>query len=144
MLSYGEARYVIGEIGRIGFYQQCVARWQFEVQEYEQQIEMLSMPSSPNGHVSIGEAKGNDVSDFSKKLVEMVAERDDLKAKLYDWIKDLRTANEYLRILMESEDAEYVKAFFETKDKWSLKEVYHISNPYDKMNRIVSQNIKKL
>ena len=143
MLSYSEARYVITEISRIPFYRQCIAKYQTQIDDLEKEKINLSMPTSPNGHESIGEAKGNAVGDYTRQLIEIIAKQDEVKREQFHFIGMLKKAEAYLDELMHSPNADYVRDYLITKDKRSLQKKYDISNAYDRMVRIIRSEVNK-
>ena len=143
MLSYSEARYVITEISRIDFYRQCIAKYQTQIDDLEKEKLDLTVPTSPNGHESIGEAKGNAVSDYTRQLIDIIARQDEIKKEQFHFIGMLKKAEAYLDELMRSPNADYVEDYLKTRDKRSLQEKYDISNAYDRMVRIIRSEVNK-
>ena len=144
MISYSQARYIVTEISRIPFYQQMIAEYQAELTELKQKKESLSEPKSPNGKTSIGEGRGNEVTDFSNRLLDLIVRQDELEQEQYNFVKAEKRAEAYLEILLKSHDAEYAEAYFHTRDKRELHERFAISNAYDRMIRVVRNNIRRL
>lgn len=143
MLSYADARYIITEISRLEYYRGAVAVYQSEIDELEQQKIDLSAPSSPNGKENIGEAKGNLPSDYTHHLIDIIERQDKIKKEQLMYIWWMRKAETYYEQLIQSEESDYVKAYFSTKDKRALAMKYSVGNPYDRMIRIVRGVMKR-
>lgn len=137
-----EARYIVTEMVRIPFYRTSVNNYQKLIDELQRQIDILSEPSSPNGRESIGEAKGNSVHDYSEKLTEYVTEQAAIEWEMKYYVWSLRKAEGYRDKLLKGENADYVQDYLKAKDKRELQEKYHVGNPYDRMLRIVKQEMK--
>ena len=144
MLTYQEARYVVTEIARRPFYKEQLQRISSKMALLEERKLQLSMPNCPQGHEYIGAARGNEVTDFSKALTEIVTRQQSHKAE-QDFFEDLLIrATKYYDMLLEGEESQYVRDYFETVDKRELQLKYNISNAYDRMIRIVRSTIKRV
>lgn len=143
MLSYQDARYIVTEISRLSYYRETVATYQAELDSLEQKKLDLSAPSSPNGREHIGEAKGNLPSDYTKTLINIIEVEDKIKKEQFMYIWWMRKAETYYARLLESDEAEFVKAYFSTKDKRALATKYAVGNPYDRMIRIVRAELQR-
>lgn len=144
MISYSEARYIVTEISRIGFYQETVAKYRSKIEDLDREKDALTMPSSPNGKESIGDAKGNEVWDYTKALLEIVSKQDELRDEMLDYWRLLKRAERYLERLNESLESDYVKDYFKTHDKRQLQRKYHVGNAYDKIIRITRSVVTKI
>ena len=141
-MNYAEAKYIVTELCRIPFYHTSVNNYQKLIDELQRQIDELTEPSSPNGKESIGEAKGNALHDYTEKLTEYVTEQAAIEWEMKYYVWSLRKAEGYREMLMKGENAEYVKDYLSTRDKRELQEKYHVGNAYDRMIRIVKQELK--
>jgi len=141
-MNYPEAKYIVTEICRIPFYRTSVNNYQKLIDELQRQIDTLTEPSSPNGKEAIGEAKGNAVYDYTEKLTEYVTEQAAIEweMKYYSW--SLKKAEGYRDTLLRGENADFVLDYMGTRDKRELQEKYHVGNAYDRMIRIVKQELK--
>ena len=143
-MTYQEAKYIVDEIKRIGFYREKVASLQREIDSLEEQKEDLARPKSPNGHESIGEAKGNAVSDYTIQLLKLSAIEDAVKQRQVFFYGLYKQACSYRKKIMSGENAKYAEDFFEAKNKWDMQKDYNVSNPYDRMVRIVRMEFTRL
>lgn len=141
-MNYSEAKYIVTEICRIPFYKVSVNNYQKLIDELQRRIYSLSEPSSPNGKESIGEAKGNAVSDYTEQLLTLVTEQAAIEWELKYYVWSLKKAEGYRDLLLNGENAEYVKDYMTVRDKRELQEKYHVGNAYDRMIRIVRNELK--
>lgn len=141
-MNYPEAKYIVTEICRIPFYKQSVANYQKQIDDLQRMIDSLTEPSSPNGKESIGEAKGNALHDYTEKLTEYVTEQAAIEWEMKYYVWSLRKAEGYRDILLKGENADYVTDYINTRDKRELQDKYHVGNAYDRMIRIVKQELK--
>ena len=143
-MTYQEAKYIVDEIKRIGFYREKVASLQREIDSLEHQKEDLASPKSPNGHESIGEAKGNAIGDYTIQLLKLSAIQDMVKERQIFFYGLYKQAVSYQKKLMNSEHSQYADDFFRTKNKLEMQNKYNTSNPYDRMVRIVRMEFTRL
>ena len=143
-MTYQEAKYIVDEIKRIGFYREKVASLQKEIDSLDQQKEDLASPKSPNGHESIGEAKGNSVSDYTIQLLKLSAIQDSVKKRQVFFYDLYKQACGYKKKLMSGEYSQYATDFFGSKNKLDMQNEYNTSNPYDRMVRIVRMEFTRL
>lgn len=143
MLTYQESKYIISEIARRPFYKLQMIKLEQRLAVLQEKKRQLSDPNCPQGHESIGQ-RGNEVTDFSKQLVGIVTRQEELKRERDFFTMLLVRATDYYEILMEGEQPMYVRDYFQTDDKRTLQDKYCISNAYDRMVRIVRQEIHKL
>ena len=144
MLTYQEARYIVTEISRRGFYRDTLYKLQKEIRELEQKKIDLSAPNSPQGHENIGGQRGNEVTDFSKKLVIIVTRQEEVMRQRDFFMSLLVRATDYYEILMDGEEPTYTRDYFEASDKRHLEAKYSVSNAYDRMIRIVRNDVQRL
>jgi len=143
VMNYSEAKYIVTEIIRIPFYKTSVNNYQKLIDELQRQIDSLTEPSSPNGKESIGEAKGNAIYDYTEKLTEYATEQAAIEWEMKYYVWSLRKAEGYRDILLKGENSDFVLDYISTKDKRALQEKYHVGNAYDRMIRIVIQELKR-
>lgn len=62
------------------------------------------------------------------------------ETKYYVW--SLRKAEGYRDTLLRGENADFVLDYTGTRDKRELQDKYHVGNAYDRMIRIVKQELK--
>lgn len=143
MIDYQDARYIVTEINRIPYYRRCIAGYKETIDDLERQKADLTMPSSPNGKEDIGGSKGNDVYDYTKVLIDIIAKQDEVRQEMYEYIWLLKKAEGYYEKLQGSLEADFVDDYFSTRDKRELQNKYHIGNAYDRILRITRSVIKK-
>lgn len=143
MIDYQDARYIVTEINRLPYYRRCIAEYKEKIDDLERQKSELTMPSSPNGKEAIGDAKGNEVFDYTKVLIDIIAKQDEVKQEMYEYIWLLRKAERYYEQLTGSLESDFVVEYFQTKDKRELQRKFHIGNAYDRMIRITRSVIVK-
>lgn len=141
-MNYPEAKYIVTEICRIPFYRTSVSNYQKLIDELQRRIDELTEPTSPNGKEAIGAAKGNTPTDYTEKLTEYVTEQAAVEWEMKYYVWSLRKAEGYRDILLKGENAAYVQDYLNTRDKRELQEKYHVGNAYDRMIRIVKQELK--
>lgn len=141
-MNYSEAKYIVTEISRIPFYRTSVNNYQKLIDDLQFKIDNLTTPSSPNGKVSIGEAKGNAINDYTEHMLSLVTEQSavEWEKKFYQWA--LKKAEGYRDLLLNGSNADYVRDYMTVRDKRELQEKYHVGNAYDRMVRIVKQELK--
>lgn len=143
MISHSEARYVVTEIIRLPFYAEQIEKARKVYKAYEEKKRQIADPSCPQGHEVIGQ-KGNEVSDPAKILTQIVTAQEIYREKilLYRTLQD--NARWYWEVLMEGDNAQFVKDYFGTQDKKTLLKKYNISNAYDRIIRVVKGEIKQI
>jgi hypothetical protein len=141
-MNYSEAKYIVTEMVRIPFYKVSVNNYQKAIDELQRHIDSLTEPSSPNGKEAIGEAKGNALHDYTEKLTEYVTEQAAIEWEMKYYVWSLRKAEGYRDLLLKGENADYVQDYLNTRDKRELQTKYHVGNAYDRMIRIVIQELK--
>ena len=141
MIRYSEAKYIREQIENMKLYEQFIAEYNAKLIELQMEIDSLSEPSSPNGRASIGEAKGNSISDYTERLTQILTDKAsyELELNLYRWL--MKKAQKYYDQLLRGESAEFVKDYFSTADKRSLQEKYHIGNVYDRILRVIRNEV---
>lgn len=144
MLTYQEARYIVTEISRRGFYRDTLYKLQREIRELDQKKIDLSSPNSPQGHENIGGQRGNEVTDFSRHLVIIVTRQEEVIRQRDFFMSLLVRATDYYEILMDGSEPTYTRDYFEASDKRVLEAKYNVSNAYDRMIRIVRNDVQRL
>lgn len=144
MLTYQEARYIVTEISRRGFYRDTLYKLQREIRELDQKKIDLSSPNSPQGHENIGGQRGNEVTDFSRHLVIIVTRQEEVIRQRDFFMSLLVRATDYYEILMDGSEPTYTRDYFEASDKRVLEAKYSVSNAYDRMIRIVRNDVQRL
>ena len=144
MLTYQEARYIVTEISRRGFYRDTLYKLQREIRELDQKKIDLSSPNSPQGHETIGGQRGNEVTDFSRHLVIIVTRQEEVIRQRDFFMSLLVRATDYYEILMDGSEPTYTRDYFEAGDKRVLEAKYNVSNAYDRMIRIVRNDVQSL
>lgn len=142
-MNYSDAKYIVTELSRIPFYKTSVNNYQKLIDDIQFKIDTLSEPSSPNGKESIGEAKGNSIADYTEVLTTLVTEQAAVEWELKFYALALIKAEGYRDRLFKGENADYVRDYLSTRDKRTLQDKYHVGNAYDRMLRIVIQELKK-
>lgn len=144
MITYNKARFVLNGIKSINVVSEIVHELQTQIDDLEQKKADLASPKSPNGRESIGEAKGNSVSDYTQELVTIITEQDKLKKEEKFYINMLERFKRYEMMLTDGEDSDYSQMYFKKYDREAICHKYRITNPFDRMIRIIRKNIKSL
>lgn len=144
MLTYQEARYIVTEISRRSFYRDTLYKLQREIRELDQKKIDLSSPNSPQGHENIGGQRGNEVTDFSRHLVIIVTRQEEVIRQRDFFMSLLVRATDYYEILMDGSEPTYTRDYFEASDKRLLEAKYSVSNAYDRMIRIIRNDVQRL
>ena len=143
MLTYQEARYIVTEITRRQFYRDQLYKLNREIRDLDEKKVDLSSPNCPQGHETIGQ-RGNEVTDFSKRLVAIVTRQEEVIRQRDFFLSLLVRATDYYEILMDGEEPMYVRDYFEAHDKRLLEAKYSVSNAYDRMVRIIRNDVQRL
>lgn len=132
------------EISRRSFYRDTLYKLQKEIRELDQKKIDLSSPNSPQGHENIGGQRGNEVTDFSRHLVIIVTRQEEVIRQRDFFMSLLVRATDYYEILMDGSEPTYTRDYFEASDKRVLEAKYSVSNAYDRMIRIIRNDVQRL
>ena len=144
MITYSEADYIVREIGNIIRYRHWVSQYDTELRELDSQILHLTEPVSPNGKVSIGEAKGNGVHDWTQDLHALVERREAILNDRNHFADCLKRAERYQKQLQTAEEEKaFIDEYFITRNKQTLNEKYGYANAYDRIRRIARNVIRR-
>ena len=143
MITYDDAKYIVSEVGRLHYYKKRIDAYQDEIDQITNQMLMLGEPKSPNGKEGIG-ARGNEVSDKTRVFNTLITRKMEIEKRQAEFIRRKQTAESYKEQLLRSEYATYVQDFIQARDRRALSEKYNVTNPYDRMVRIVRNCIEKV
>lgn len=148
MIGRRDAQFVISEIRFREYYKSRVESLNNQIDELEGKIAELTMPSSPNGRISYGSRQiGDDGSAFSRtesQILGIITKQSELGQEARTFEYRYLKAERYLGQLADDLDALFVKDFFAGMKYKDLEEKYHISNAYDRMIRIIQNNVVRV
>ena len=152
MVNSHDARYILGEIRNIQYYEKRMAELKQQLREISTLIQEASVPRSPNGGKDVvvngktvrikipgkGYNSGSAVTSLITRQRPIEAEYGDFRKR---WVNACRYRDE----LLYSDDTGFVEAFLSgTKTYRQLQDEFYVSNAYDRIIRLISQNVKKI
>ena len=153
MINTDDARYVISEIRLIPYYEQKIAMLMFKLKELDIAIERMTEPVSPNGGKDIV-VKGKIIrvkiigtggSTKDSILAGYITAQEPLEESLKEFRRRYEKASSYKRQLLQGNNADFARDFLSGKKTYKdIEAEYFVSNAYDRMIRIIMQNIENV
>ncbi len=153
MITSSDARYIISEIRNIPYYEERIERLQGQIKEIQMQIEMVTQPVSPNGGkdvvingVSVRvKIPSNHSLDSASVINDLISKQMPLEASEREFIKRLNVAKSFRKRVLQQAETGFVVDFIDNRLPYrELATKYNISNPYDRMIRIIKNTIRKV
>lgn len=139
-----KASYVLQEIRNIPLYEGILKEHTQKLKEIEKQKETYASPKSPQGHENIGASNQHNGNADQTRLLEILEKQDDEEYKMQIMGERLNLAKEYKMQIMRSGDSDFVNDYINGMRMKELSKKHSVSNPYDKMMRIIKYFITDL
>lgn len=115
-----------------------------KLKEIEKQKETYASPKSPQGHENIGAGNQHNGSADQTRLFDLLEKQDEEEYKAQIMNERLLLAKEYRMQIMRSGDSDFVNDYINGMKMREIAKKHNVSNPYDKMMRIIKFFIKDL
>ena len=144
MINNRKASYILQELKNISLYQEIFKEHQNEYEMIQKEKETFASPKSPQGHENIGAGNQHNAEDGKERLLNLLEKQDDIEYKM-DLIKQrVGIALQYKLALMDCEDYQFVKDYLDGMKIRDIEKKHNVSNAYDKMIRLIRNNIDNL
>lgn len=152
MVNIEDAKYILSEIRAMPYYESKIALIMYRLAELDIAIERLNEPASPNGGTDV-KIKGKEIRvkitghGIGKEaiLAGYITAQKPLEQELIGWKNRYARAVMYKNLLLQSKDGAFAKDFLDGKKRYrEIEKEYFVSNAYDKMIRIIMQNIENV
>ena len=153
MVRTADAKYILGEIRNIHYYQERIARAQARLREIDLLIKTATDPASPNGGDDVWvngkkvrvKIHGSGQYDSGRAISEYITAQAPLQAEARLFRQRYATAQAYREQVLQSEERAFVEAFLDGRKTYrELQDEFFVTNPYDKMIRIIANTVKKV
>ena len=144
MIDYSDAKYILGELRNIAYYEAKISALCAEIDRIEQEIALLSSPRSvafdkPRaGRVSVKDTENH----TEEKMLSLITIQQSIEKEIKDWKARLKYATGYRYRLLHSESHDFVADFLSGMPYSQLEKKYYISHPFDKITRIIMNECK--
>ena len=147
-----DAKYILGEIRNIQYYQMRIAVLTSELFDLDKRIETATDPVSPNGgnDVTVNgksvrvKIHGSGAYDSGSAIAGIITAQKPIEDQLRDFKRRYETAVKYRSMLMKCEESGFIQEFISGTPYRELQKKYFTSNPYDKMIRLIIQYVKNV
>ena len=151
MISGADAKYILGEIRNIPYYERRIAEAQARLHEIDLMITETTAPVSPNGGSDVvihGKAvrvkvHGSGTYDSGRAISELITAQGPIEAELALFSKRCAIAKRYRQQVLDGAETGLVADFMEGRKTYrQMQDEYYVSNVYDKVIRIIIQTVK--
>ena len=151
MITTADARYIISEIRNIPHYSDRIKKMQEQVERLQVMIDTATSPVSPNGGSDVlikgvwvrVKVPSSHSVDSASRINAYISAQQEYEAKIRDLRKRLAIAVAMKKKVLEQDeqDRAFVNDFFAQKLTYRELQIAHnISNPYDKIIRIIKNS----
>ncbi len=153
MVNTADAKYILGEIRNIPYYERRMAELRAKLVKIDLLIQTATDPGSPNGGRDVV-IKGKSVRvkvpgsggyDSGAAISALITKQAPIEAEYALFHRRCMCARNYREQVLKGDETGFVGAFLDgSKTYRDLQKEFYISNPYDKMLRIIAQYVEKV